>query len=85
MASVAVGVVLLVAFAICVWSGHTLAHHYQDRMEVAATVGVGVCVIGALVITRGLRDGAFGWPEGALAFAMSAGLVAGYVRSGRLG
>jgi hypothetical protein len=73
--------VLLGAFAVCAWSGRTLAGHYQDRWEVVATLAVGLCVFGALAMAGHGRDAAAGWPEAALGVAMSAGLVTGYYRA----
>ena len=80
----AAGLLLLVAaFAVCDWSGRTLAHHYQDRLEVAAILAVGACVLISLVLTRDVRESATGWVEGALALTMAGGLFAGYFRGGR--
>ena len=79
----AVLVVLVVAFAICTWSGRTLARHYQDPMEVAAIVAVGVCVLGSLIVTRDARAAGEGWAELVLALTMSGGLVSGYFRAER--
>lgn len=79
-----VGVLLVVAFLICDWSGRTLAHHYQDRLEAVATFAVGGCVLGSLILTGGSRDSGNQWPVIALAVAMTAGLFAGYLRSGPL-
>jgi hypothetical protein len=81
--SLAVGVlVLLAAFAVCAWSGRTLAGHYQDRWEVAATLAVGACLFAALPLAGAGRDAAAGWPEAVLGLAMAAGLFAGYYRAG---
>jgi hypothetical protein len=76
---------LVVAFAICDWSGRTLAQHYQDRLEVVAILAVGACVLVSLVLTRGVRENATGWVEFALLLTMAGGLFAGYFRAGRLG
>jgi hypothetical protein len=73
--------VLLVAFALCAWGGRTLAGHYQDWWEVAATLAVGVCVVGALALDGGGHDATAGWPEAALGLAMAAGLFTGYYRA----
>ena len=73
--------VLLAAFALCAWGGRTLAGHYQDRWEVAATLAVGACVFGALALAGGGRDAGAGWPEAALGLAMAAGLFTGYYRA----
>ena len=72
--------VLLAAFAVCAWSGRTLAGHYQDRWEVAATLAVGACLFGAIGVGGRLRGPTAGWPEAALGLAMAAGLFAGYYR-----
>jgi len=81
--SLAVGVlVLLAAFAVCAWSGRTLAGHYHDRWEVAATLAVGACLFGALGVASLGRDAAAGWPEVVLGLAMAAGLFTGYYRAG---
>lgn len=74
--------VLLAAFAVCAWSGRTLAGHYQDRWEVAAALAVGACLFGALAIADSGSDAAAGWPEAALGLAMAAGLFTGYYRAG---
>jgi hypothetical protein len=73
-------VVLLAAFAVCAWSGRTLAGHYQDRWEVAATLAVGACLFGALGLTGHVRDAAPGWSVASLGLAMAAGLFTGYYR-----
>jgi hypothetical protein len=75
-------VVLLGAFAACAWSGHTLARHYQDRWEVAATLTVGACLFGALGLVGHGRVAGAGWPEAWLGLAMAAGLFTGYYRAG---
>ena len=71
-----------IAFVVCDWSGRTLAHHYQDRFEVAAIVAVGTCVVLGLAVTQGARDDGNQWPALALALAATSGLFAGYLRSG---
>jgi hypothetical protein len=78
------GGALLVAvvFVICDWSGRTLAHHYQDKLEVAAIFAIGGCVLLGLVLARGLPDAGGDWPEIGLALASGSGLFAGYLRSG---
>ena len=75
-------IVLLAAFAVCAWSGRTLAGHYQDRWEVAATLAVGACLLGALGLTGHGRASAAGWPGAAVGLAMAAGLFTGYYRAG---
>lgn len=74
-------VVGLAAFAICGWSGRTLAGHYQDRWELAATLAVGATLFGALALLGPWRGATAGWAEGALGVAMAAGLVTGYYRA----
>ena len=74
--------VLLAAFAVCAWSGRTLAGHYQDRWEVAAALAVGACLFGALGLTSPARDASAGWTEAGLGLAMAAGLFTGYYRAG---
>ena len=81
MSLVVGGFVLLAAFAVCDWSGRTLAHHYQDRWEMAATLAVGACIVVALALAGTVRGPTAGWPEAVLALAMSAGLFTGYYRS----
>lgn len=77
------GLLLLgIAFLVCDWSGRTLAHHYQDRLEVAAIAAIGGCVVLGLVLTEGAREGGNDWPAVALALAASSGLFAGYLRGG---
>ena len=74
---------LAVAFLVCAWSGRVLAHHYQDGAEVGAVLAIAGCVVFALVATDAGREGTgAGWSETVLAVAMSAGLFAGYLRSG---
>ena len=81
--SLAVSVlILLAAFAVCAWSGRTLAGNYQDRREVAAVVAVGACLLGAGLLGGRPHGAAAGWPAVALGLAMSAGLVTGYYRAG---
>jgi hypothetical protein len=75
-------IVLLAAFAVCAWSGRTLAGHYQDRWEVAAALAVGACLFGAVGVAGHSRDAATGWPEAAIGLAMAAGLFTGYYRAG---
>jgi hypothetical protein len=82
--SLALVAVLLFAFTVCSWSGRTLARHYQDPLEVAAVLAVAACVVVSLVLTTGARDAGDRWSSIALAFAMSGGLFAGYLRSGPL-
>ena len=74
-------IVLLAAFGVCDWSGRTLAAHYQDRWEVAATLAVGVCLFGAIGLMDHVRDTTGAWLEGMLALAMATGLLRGYSRS----
>ncbi len=81
--SMAVNVlVLLAVFALCAWGGRTLAGHYQDRWEIAATLAVGSCVFAALGLAGNGGDGTAGWPEAALGLAMATGLFTGYYRAG---
>ncbi len=75
---------IVVAFAICDWSGRMLAQHYQDRLEVAAILAVGACVLVSLVLTRGVRENATGWVEFTLGLTIAGGLFAGYFRAGRM-
>ena len=82
VAGVTLLVTLLVAFAVCAWSGRTLARHYQDRLEVIATLAVGGCVLGGLRLLDGTAGG--DWGRAALALAASAGLCAGYRRTAPL-
>jgi hypothetical protein len=77
--------VLLVAFAVCAWSGGTLAGQCQDRWEVAAALAVGACLPGALGLTSPGRHASAGWPEAALGLVMAAGLFTGYYRAGPRG
>ena len=79
-----VGVMLLAGFAVCAWSGWTLAHHYQDGLEVAAILAVAGCVLAALVLTQDVRDAGNSWPAVTLALGMTGGLFVGYMRSGPL-
>jgi hypothetical protein len=74
---------VVIAFAVCDWSGRILARHYQDGLEVAAIFAIGGCVLVGLVLTRGLRAEGGEWPAVVLAVSASAGLFAGYLRSGR--
>ena len=68
------GVALAIAmFAVCVWGGRTLAHHYNDRMEVLAALVVAAGIIAPIA----LFDGA-GVPF--LAAACALGLMTGYNR-----
>jgi uncharacterized membrane protein len=84
MSLVLLAVVVLVVFAVCAWSGNLLAHHYQDRWEVAAVVAIGGCVLGALALTSEARaDGAVA-PMIALGIGAGAGLFAGFWRDPRL-
>lgn len=53
-------------------------------MEVAATLGVGACLIAVLVLTRGMRGTSSGWGEAALAVTMGSGLVLGYAGRSRV-
>ena len=76
------GLVVLAAIAVCAWSGRTLAGHYRDRWELAATLAVGACLLGALALAGPERDAGAGWPEAALGLAMAAGLFTGYYRAG---
>jgi hypothetical protein len=73
-------VVLLAAFAVCAWSGRTLAGHYQDRWEVAAALAVGACLFAATGLTGRAHGAAAGWPEAVLGLSMASGLFAGYYR-----
>ena len=75
-------VVLVAAFAVCAWSGRTLAGHYQDRWELAATLAVGACLFGAAGLASPVRGAAAEWLEAALSLAMAAGLFTGYYRAG---
>lgn len=85
MTIAALGFTLVVAFAVCALSGRVLARHYQDGAEVGAVLAIAACVVAALVATGGTRaDGGAGWTEAAIVVAMSAGLFAGYLRSGPL-
>ena len=76
------GALLALAFVICDWSGRTLAHHYQDRLETTAIFAIGACVLVGLALARGIGDSSAGWLEGALALSTGAGLFAGYLRGG---
>jgi hypothetical protein len=76
------GALLALVFVICDWSGRTLAHHYQDRLETAAIFAIGACVIVGLVLARGMGESSTGWPEAALALSTGSGLFAGYMRGG---
>ena len=83
MSPVAFATMLAVAFLVCAWSGRVLARHYQDGAEVGAVLAIAGCVVFALVATdAGRGTGGAGWSETALAVVMSAGLFAGYLRSG---
>ena len=73
--------VLLAAFGVCEWSGRTLAAHYQDGWEVAATLAVGACLFGSITLMHDARDATGPWLEGLLALAMSAGMLSGYART----
>ncbi len=83
LAVVGSALLVVIAFAICDWSGRTLSHHYQDRLEVAAIFAVGACILGGLALTRGVSDAGSTWPAVALGLAASSGLFAGYLRGGR--
>jgi hypothetical protein len=76
------GVLLAVVFVVCDWSGRTLSHHYQDRLEALAIFAIGACVLAGLALVRGVGEDANMWPKAALAVASSAGLFAGYLRGG---
>jgi hypothetical protein len=78
------GAMLCIAFAVCAWSGRTLARHYQDPLEVAAVLAVAVCVLAALVVANRVHEADELWPESVLGVAMTLGLFAGYLRSGPL-
>ncbi|MDF1504872.1 hypothetical protein [Roseisolibacter sp. H3M3-2] len=82
MSTVALLFVLPAAFAVCAWSGHTLARHYQDRWELAATAAIGACLLGALGVAGYGRAESAGWREAALGVVMAAGMFAGYDRAG---
>ena len=74
------GVLLVVVFAACLWSGGTLARHYNDGHEVGATLLIGVCVLGAFALSTHTS-----LPDGPLALVLIAavaagGLVTGYGR-----
>ena len=77
------GAVLALVFVICDWSGRTLARHYQDRLEAAAILAIGACVLVGLALTQGLAEDATAWPKAALALSSSSGLFAGYLRQER--
>jgi len=75
------GVLLVVVFAACLWSGGTLARHYNDGHEVGATLLIGACVLGAFALTTqtGLPNGPFA--IGMIAVVAAGGLVTGYSRA----
>ena len=73
--------VALAAFVVCAWSGRTLAGHYQDRWELAATLAVGAALFGAIALMSHWRDATPGWTECSIGLAMAAGLVTGYDRA----
>lgn len=76
-------VAAVTVFAVCAWSGQTLARHHQDRWEVAAVLAVGTCVLVTLGLGRGLLD-AGGTPALlALAVVAGGGLLVGYDRADR--
>lgn len=82
MPGLVAALLLALVFVVCGWSGRTLSHHYQDRLEAVAILAIGVCVLAGLALTRGVDDGAAAWPKAALALASSAGLFTGYMRGG---
>jgi len=82
MPGLVAALLLALVFVVCGWSGRTLSHHYQDRLEAVAILAIGICVLAGLALTRGVADDAAAWPKAALALASSAGLFAGYMRGG---
>ena len=83
MPDLAVALLLAVVFIVCGWSGRTLAHHYQDRLESVAILAIGACVLAGLALAHGVGgDDASAWPKAALALASSGGLFTGYMRGG---
>ena len=83
MPDLVAALLLAVVFVVCGWSGRTLAHHYQDRLEALAIVAIGACVLTGLALTHGVGDDtASAWSNAALALASSGGLFAGYMRGG---
>ncbi|MDF1505382.1 hypothetical protein [Roseisolibacter sp. H3M3-2] len=76
-------VVGLAVFAVCTWSGQTLARHHQDAHEVGAVVAIGFCVLGVLALGRSVLalDGAL--PLLGLAVSAGGGLFVGYGRADR--
>lgn len=74
-------VVLLAAlFAVCRWSGATLARHHGDGWEVGAVAGLGVAVLATLWASRLLPGAAAGVTTLGLVGAGAGGLFAGYMR-----
>jgi hypothetical protein len=72
---------LVAVFAACLWSGGTLARHYNDGPEVGAALLIGFAVLGAFALAThtSLPDGPFA--IGLIAVAAAGGLVTGYARS----
>ena len=75
------GVLLVAVFAACLWSGGTLARHYNDGREVGATLLIGACVLGAFALSThtDLPDGPIA--IGLIAVVAASGLVTGYARA----
>lgn len=76
----ALAALLAVLFAVCRWSGATLAHHHGDGREVVAVAVLGATVLAALWLSRTLPGYEAGFTTLGLAGAGAGGLFAGYTR-----
>jgi hypothetical protein len=71
---------LAALFAVCRWSGGTLARHHGDGWEVAAVAGLGAAVLTTLWLSHALSGGETAWVTMGLVGAGAGGLFAGYMR-----
>ena len=80
MLVLALTALLAVLFAVCRWSGATLARHHGDGLEVVAVAVLGVTVLAALWLSRALPGYEAGLTTLGLVGAGAGGLFAGYTR-----